>query len=162
MEFQIVPNEIIYVEEFSLFLETLDKIGNQEISKIVKDVKTIETQVYRNQVNFLNEKIVPYVSIVREKTSYKHFTKYYDGINNTRINNVFFMREGIVNVPMIRDMITNDNVLKNLPNNPKDFDKTFFEIPSMIGGNSVEDSLKEGGKLALKLQEHNQNVIKYN
>ena len=59
----------------------------------------------KDAVELFNNGISPYIKIIREKTKYKNFLKYYDGENNIRINNKFFSKTGIVDMQMINDLV---------------------------------------------------------
>lgn len=134
--------ELVYVPLFrggnDNFLAEIGKITDAELNKFLSSIvpKLLEVnsdkKLYeinlRDAVQMFNDGVAPYTHIIREKTKYKNFIKYYDGENNTRINNKFFSKEGIVDIKMINDMIFDpkfslENVHKDIISFPTEYIK---------------------------------------
>lgn len=138
---EIELKKIVYVPEFrwkNSFLEELQKINDPELNKFLENIvpkllelgddkRTFKINL-RDAIQLFNDSVAPYTHIIREKTKYKSFLKFYDGENNTRINNKFFSKEGLVDINMINDMIFDpkfslENVHKDLTNFPTEYIK---------------------------------------
>lgn len=169
MLYVVNKSEIKIVPEFNAFLNIIkSKTNDSAISEIIAKIE----QMMRNQVNYgkcvdeFNRMIPQYANIIRQKTEYAGFTKYYDGINNTRISNMFFSPKGPVNITMIRDMIIRDDINKTIPQ-IKDFDKSFLEFPEqfMKGGaqqfNAIDTLRETVKKYNMLVTEYNNYVSEY-
>lgn len=129
LEYQFNQDEIKIVPEFDDFLNEMN--GISEISGLITNVRKMKSDGNSLSacIEFFNSEILPFIQIVRNKTKYKEFNKYYDGINNMRINNMFFAREGVINTSMLRDLITQDGDIKMIE---KDFNKSILEFPQSL------------------------------
>ena len=184
LDYTLEGDELKIVPEFDGFLDNLKGIflnRNEELAKVIDKIRGMKKNL-SDRVDVFNNEILPHIMEIRENTQYKHFTKYYDGINNSRINNMFFVKDGLINIPIVRDLITQDDLIKDTPSG-RDFNLMFLEFPKinnvdekktvqqivqqfkMKGGSSIEtikSYLAENGELMSKLYEYNNNLDIYN
>lgn len=173
-KYNIEKNELKFVPEFNLFLDELKNANinddvNDKINELSEKLKHKENKM-RDIIDDFNAAIVSYLNQIHDKTKYKNFYKYYNGINNTRINNMFFVRKGVADIPMIRDIMNIDSKeiidlnLKNL--DTTDLSKLFIEFPLQFqkqkGGEYMNDVLKRNTELLGELQKYNENIKVYN
>jgi hypothetical protein len=163
-------NEFVLVPEFEQFLDELLNIKNipVEFKNIIERIKNLsKTKDLNECVELFNNDVIPYVNIVKENTKYKNFVKYYNGINNVKINNMFFATKGLVNFQAIRDLISTDvnTDLKMNYTNDEQFMDSFFQYPQPQKGGDLEslkNSMKANGDFLIILQKYNTLRNKYN
>lgn len=189
--FTLNKDDISIIPEFDDFLNyCYETIKNDKVKQIFLKFYEIahkKDMILSETVDNFNNEILPYCQIVRNETKYKNFLKYYDGINSNRINNLFFTRDKIVNISMIKDLIIKDSPTIKIPDNEKDIYKLFLEFPeqkqekhkideqpiqsvtkivqkmSQSGGVfDIKDSLSQDSKLMQQLIKYNSNVDLYN
>lgn len=138
-------SEIKIVKEFNDFLDEIKSIiiqirptnpDSDGTLQVIEEIMEMNKsgRSLSERVDKFNNEMAQYISFIRKNTPYKQFAKYYDGINNIRINNMFFVKDGVVNIPMIRDIITHDNLLANVPPEGTKFNQTFLEFPQALSG----------------------------
>jgi hypothetical protein len=205
-----ITKEVRFVPTFKKFLENLlEKLESssilhdkkEKIKEIIKSVIQENNEYFciitdnkekqeckrsiGSRIDEFNLRIIPHINDIRQLPEFEEFTKYYDGINNIRINNMFFMRDGIINLKVVNDIITDEkqtNYFLNELKNDKSFNNAFIEFPvdeikraeqvvqSMQGGvNNFETQLDEmktilqqNSNLIITYQTYNELLQKYN
>ena len=180
-------SEIKFVKKFDVFLDDLQKAVDESNPKPVDAAGivaliTATRDRCSGQIEYFNDNAIKYISQIRHITGYGKFKKYYDGINNTRINNAFFSDKDLIDVGFVKKLVGDFVVSKEKEQklSGNEFKKMLIEFPkalignvlsggrrrkNMRGGASVDDIKKlisEQGELYQAVWSYNQLANKYN
>jgi len=165
-KYKFNKDELMMIPIFDTFLNEINLINEPKIKHIVEETKKImQESNLSNGVEYFNNEITSFTNTIRDKTKYKKFTKYYDGINNVRINNMFFATKGVVDLQNVRDMINSDQFpeLKVRYDNDEQLINAFLELPIQKGGDleSFKKQITQNGEFMRLAQKYNDTINTY-